>query len=75
MNQLLDKALKAVRSLPEDEQDEIARLMLHLARGDGPEERIDPAHLPEVLNGLEQARRGEFATEAEVEAAWRRFGA
>jgi hypothetical protein len=36
-------------------------------------EEIDPAHLPAVLEGLAQARRKEFATDADVEAAFRRF--
>jgi predicted transcriptional regulator len=36
-------------------------------------EEIDPAHLPAVLEGLAQATRGEFATEKEVEAIFRRF--
>lgn len=74
MNQLLDKALKAVQLLPKREQDEIARLVLDLAREDGPE-AIDSAHLPDVLKGLNQMRRGEFASAAQVEAAFRRFGA
>jgi hypothetical protein len=73
MNQLLDKALQAVRELPEDQQDEIARLMLHYAGQDEPEE-IDPEHLPSVLEGLEQARRREVASDEEVAAAFRRFG-
>lgn len=36
-------------------------------------EDIDPAHLTDVLEGLAQARRREFATAAEIEAAFRRF--
>ena len=36
-------------------------------------EKIDPAHLPDVLEGLAQARRREFATDAEIDAAFRRF--
>jgi hypothetical protein len=36
-------------------------------------EPIDPAHLPAVIEGLDQARRREFASDAEVEAAFRRF--
>ena len=73
MTKLLEKALAAVRRLPPDSQDEIARAMLSLA-GDGIElEEIDPAHLPDVLESLAQARRREFATDAEVEAAFRRF--
>ena len=31
------------------------------------------AHLPAVLEGLAQAKRRQFATDAEVEAAFRRF--
>ena len=73
MNQLLDKALKAVSELPEEEQNEIARLMIDLARPDPTVEPLDPAHRKRVLRGLEQARRGEFATEAEVDEAFRRF--
>jgi hypothetical protein len=73
MTKLLERALEAVRRLPPESQDEIARAMLDLAAGDGEPEAIDPAHLSAVLEGLAQARRREFATETEVEAAFRRF--
>lgn len=73
MTKLLDKALDAIRRLPAEEQDEVARTILHLAAGDGEPEPIDPTHLPAVLEGLAQARRREFATDAEVEVAFRRF--
>lgn len=72
MTKLLEKALEAVRQLPPDSQDEIARAMLNLAHSEEPEE-IDPAHLPDVLESLAQAKRREFASDAEVEAAFRRF--
>ena len=73
MTKLLEKALEAVRCLPSDTQDEIARAMLHLAGSDAEAEDIDPAHLPAVLEGLAQSRRREFASDAEIEAAFRRF--
>ena len=73
MTKLFDQAVIAARRLPDAMQDEIARLVLHLSqRSDEPEE-IDPAHLPAVLEGLAQVERGEFATEAELEAAFRGF--
>jgi len=56
-----------------EEQDEIARAMLQFAQNDGEPEAVDPAHLSAVLNGLAQARRAEFASDEEVEAAFRRF--
>ena len=71
MTKFLDKALEAVRRLPHDTQDEIARTMLELIGNEGQPEAVDPAHLPAVLEALSQARRGEFASDAE--AAFRRF--
>jgi hypothetical protein len=73
MTKLLEKALATVRQLPPDSQDEIARAMLVLAGEEGEPEEIDPAHLPAVLESLAQAKRREFATDTEVEAAFRRF--
>ena len=73
MTKLLERALEAVRRLPADSQDEIARAMIQLAGGDGEPEEVDAAHLPAVLEGLAQAQRREFASDAEVEAAFRRF--
>ena len=74
MTELLQQALQAVTRLPAASQEEIARAMLDLAMGNTEEpEPIDPTHLQDVLESLAQARRGEFATEAEIEAVFRRF--
>jgi hypothetical protein len=73
MTKLLEKALEAVLRLPADAQDEIARAMLNFAGNEAEPEPIDPAHLTDVLESLAQAWRRQFATDAEVEAAFRRF--
>jgi len=73
MTKLLENAVEAVRRLPSEDQDEIARAILRLAGGEDEPEPIDPSHLPRILQGLEEAERGEFATDSEVEAAFRRF--
>jgi hypothetical protein len=73
MTKLLEKALDAVRRLPPESQDQIALAMLSLTGNDDEPEKIDPAHLADVLEGLAEANRGEFATDAEIEAAFRRF--
>ena len=73
MTRLMEKALEVVRLLPPESQDEIARAMLSLAGSEAAPEEIEPAHLPDVLESLAQAKRREFATDAEVEAAFRRF--
>ncbi len=73
MTKLLEQAVAAVRQLSTESQDEIAHAMLILAQSDAQPEPIDPAHLSDVLESLAQAKRREFATDAEVEAAFRRF--
>jgi DNA-binding transcriptional regulator YdaS (Cro superfamily) len=73
MTTLLEQAIEAVRRLPAETQDDIARTILHLAASEVEAEPIDPAHLAAVLEGLAQAKRREFATAEEVEAAFRRF--
>ena len=75
MTKLFDKALEVIRQLPAERQDEIARAVLRLA-GDLDEEPqpIEPDDLSAVLEGLAQARRGEFASDEEIKAAFRRFG-
>jgi hypothetical protein len=73
MTKLLEQALEVVRGLPAESQDEIARAMLVLAGDQGEPEPIDPSHLPDVLESLAQAKRRQFASNAEVEAAFRRF--
>jgi hypothetical protein len=73
MTKLLEKALEAVRRLPPDSRDQIALAMLNLSGNGGEPEEIDPADLPAVLEGRAQAKRRQFATDAEVETALRRF--
>jgi hypothetical protein len=73
MSKLLDKAVDAVRALPLDEQDDIARAMLALVGSDGEPETLDPSHLAAVLEGLSQIQRGERATAEQVEAVFRQF--
>ena len=73
MTKLLDLAVDAVRALSPSEQDEIAKAMLALAGDAADPEPIDQARLPRVLEGLAQAKRREFASPDEVEAAFRRF--
>jgi hypothetical protein len=72
MTKLLEQAFAAARRLPDTSQNEIARAVLHLADEGGAEE-IDAADLSAVLEALAQAQRGEFASDAEVEAAFHRF--
>ena len=75
MTKLLDEALEAVRRLPSDDQDDIARAILQLAGVDleapvvlSPEER------EAIARSKAAADRGEFATDEQVRAVWAKHG-
>lgn len=72
MTKALEKTSETVLKLSSESWDKIARMMLELATDSEPE-TIDPAHLPAVLEGLAQAKSGNFASAADVESAFRRF--
>lgn len=77
MTELLTKAFAELNKLSSERQDELARMLLELVATDG---RIDSFILtPEQEAGLreaiERADRGEFASDEEVEAVYRKFGA
>lgn len=73
MTKLLDDAVAVVSALPSDRQDAIAAAMLDLVERDV--QAIDPEHLAAIDEGLAEVERGEFASDDEVAAAFRRFGA
>jgi len=72
MTKLLDRALKAARSLPPAAQDDIARVVLRLA---GAEDQAPVPLIPEeqaaVAASKAAAERGEFATDEQVRAKHR----
>lgn len=71
---IVEEAVTAIRNLPEAEREELARLVLRLTGVEDEPEPIDPEDDAAVLEGLAQAERGEFATDAAVSEAFRRFG-
>lgn len=73
MTKLLDQALAAVRQMPVTEQDAIARAMLSLAHIGDVLDEIEPEHRTAVMEGMAQARRGEFADGAASEIVARAF--
>jgi len=73
MTRLLDRALEAVRSLPPDAQDDIARIVLQLA---GSEEvvSLSPEEQAAIDSSKAAAARGEFATDDQVRSVWSKRG-
>lgn len=73
MTALMQKALTIVQTWPTERQDEAAEILLALDRlGTGPC-RASEAELQAVDEAIAQMGRSEFATGAEVEAAFARF--
>jgi hypothetical protein len=70
MTTLLNRAMEAARALPPEEQDEIARLVLQLARGEGPPIALTPEERAAIAESRAAAARGEFATDNEVRTLW-----
>ena len=75
MTKLLDQALEAVRILPPNEQDDIARIILQLA---GKEDAAPVALSRDERAAIDRSKaaavRGEFARDDEVRAVWAKHG-
>ena len=72
MTKLPDKAIASIRDMSDDDQAEAAELLLSFAsRNRGPI-AVDEETRKAIEEGRQQARRGEFATEAEMSAFFRR---
>jgi hypothetical protein len=75
MTKLLDRALEAARHLPDDAQDDIARVILQLAAGDEASPQVlSKEERAAISASKEAAGRDEFATDEEVAAVWRKHG-
>jgi hypothetical protein len=74
MTKLLDKALERVRAWPKDRQDDAARLLLAMDRRDAEPYKLTPHERAEIDAGLDEAERGELASDEEVAALFQRFG-
>ncbi len=71
MTKLLEEALARVQSLPEEEQDRAAQVLIALAADDRPYS-LTPAQLAGIDLAMEQADHGRFADERRVTRIFRR---
>jgi len=74
MTKILDKAIAKIRTLPAEDQDVLGAVMFALAQEElSRVGTLDEETRKAIREGLEQARRGEIASDEEVEALWRRY--
>jgi hypothetical protein len=73
MTKLLDQALEVVRRLSPDDQDDIARIIIQIARPEQPVP-LSPEERAAISRSQAAAARGEFATDEQVRAVWNKHG-
>jgi predicted transcriptional regulator len=74
MTKVLEDVIEKVRRLPEDRQAYVAEVLEQIVANDGDLFVVPDEHRAAVLEGLEQAERGEFATDQEMAALWKKCG-
>lgn len=74
MTELLERAIKRVRALSPETQDDMARVLLSLAGDDEPVFALTPDEETSFANSRAQAARREFATDEQVRAIWAKHG-
>jgi hypothetical protein len=74
MTKLFERGVKAIEALPPARQDVAGALLLELAGAASPEYALTAEQIEDVKSAIEEADRGDFATEADVMEAWRQFG-
>jgi hypothetical protein len=75
MTKRLEMAVEAARQLTPDEQDEIADLIMNVVAGgsDNGVYVLSDEEWAAIKVSLDQADRGEFATEEEIEAVFAKY--
>ena len=71
---LLEKEFVAVKRWPADRQEAAAEVLEHMNRLATTPYELSPEELADIEEALAEARRGEFASDAEVAAMFARHG-
>ncbi len=74
MNALFEKAIEKVRALPQEMQEDLARILLQFTGEDLPVVELTPEEEEAVLKSRAAAARGEFATDEQIRAIWSKHG-
>ena len=72
MTRLLERAIEKVRELPAADQDTVAVAVLSMT--EETPVALDDETRAAIREGLEQARRGEFVSDEQIDALWKRHG-
>jgi hypothetical protein len=73
MTKLLEQAMAAASALPDDQQDELARVVLQLAGHEQPPYIFTPEEEADLDEAEGEIARGEIATDEQVRAMWAKY--
>ena len=74
MTKLLENGIDAVRDLPADQQNLAGELLLSLAAQSKQRHRLTPEQAEDVRLAIAEADHGDFATDEEMAALWKKCG-
>ncbi|MBR1120374.1 hypothetical protein JQ628_02515 [Bradyrhizobium lablabi] len=74
MTKVLEDAIEKVRRLPEDRQAYVAEILEQIAAAGSDQFVVPELHRAAVLEGLAEAERGEYVTDEEMAALWKKCG-
>jgi len=74
MTRLLEQAFSKVATLPDAQQDELARVLLELAGVDQPPIQLTADEDADLAEAEAEVARGELASAEEVSAMWKKHG-
>jgi hypothetical protein len=74
MTRLLEQAIETVSALPDDVQDELARILLQFAGVEQAPIQLTAEEEADLAEADAEILRGEFATDDEVRATWAKHG-
>ncbi len=73
MTKLLEEGIKAVQGLPEDRQNDAGEMLLAIA-GNSDRYQLTPEQIEDVKLAIAETDRGEFASDEEMAALWKKCG-
>ena len=73
MTRLLERALEKVQALPDEMQDQAARILLAYAGGDEPALELTREEEADLVEAQADVARGQVATSADVEAVLSKY--
>jgi hypothetical protein len=74
MTRLLEQAIETISVLPDDVQDELARILLQLVGVDQPPIQLTTEEDADLAEADAEVLRGDLATDEEVRAMWAKHG-